>query len=151
MFKLYRRDRRRRRFVSMLEQMEGRQLLSLMPAVMVSPGPVSTGGSSTGIINETRGVPFTADLGSFFTIAPGTNLQALVTWGDGTSSKGTLKPIVTPALSLVRFEVDGTHTYNAAGAFPITVIVTKAGPTPTSPVTLVTMLHDEAIVSVRGI
>ena len=133
----------------MLELMEGRQLLSIVPAVMLSPVPVSTGGSSTGVLHETKGVAFTADLGSFFTVGPGTNLQALVTWGDGTTSKGTLKPIVSPAVNVVRFEVDGTHTYNAVGTFPIQVIVTKPGPTPMSPVGLVTTLHDEAIVS-RG-
>ncbi len=147
MFKLHRRNRHGKRFVSMLEPMEGRQLLSIVPAVMLSPGPVSTGGSSAAILHETKGVSFTANLGSFFAAGPGTNLQALVTWGDGTSSKGTLKSTVTPAVNLVRFEVDGTHTYNAVGAFPITVIVTKSGPGPTSPVLLVTTLHDEAIVT----
>lgn len=149
MFRFLSRDRRRRRFGFMLEPIEGRALLSSVPAFSAAIGPVVSSTSAIGIIHATKGVEFTANLGTFLTIAPAKNLLALVTWGDGTSSPGKLKPMNVGAMNVVRFEVDGTHTYNVAGNFGIQVLVTKPGPTPTSPVVLVARLRDEAIVA-RG-
>src|SRR6185437_6122748 len=98
-------------------------------------------------LHEKAGVPFKANLGNFVTIAPATRLRASISWGDGTASVGTLKPIGVVGIDQVRFEVDGTHTYVMSGSFPIKVTVVQPGPTPTSLVRLVATLRDRAIVT----
>jgi hypothetical protein len=149
MFKFHRRDRRqRRRFTWCFEPLEARQLLSTVAAVTTGILPVSGVGPTTGIVlHESRGVLFTASLGTFITLAPGTGLQANINWGDGSSSKGVIKPVSPVGIDQIQFEVDGTHTYTQVGTFPIHVVVYKPGPTPTSPVQLITMLNDTAIVT----
>jgi hypothetical protein len=149
MFKFIRRDRRRRHPIVMLEAVEARQLLSIVPAIVTAPGIVISGSGSVGVIKETRGVPFTVRLGTFFTLLPGDNLQAFISWGDGIKSQGTIKPLPTVGPGTAGYEVDGSHTYTSAGTFAIHVNVIKPGPTPTSPVVLVTTLDDTAIVA-RG-
>ena len=77
--------------------------------VIISPTPPSA------ILHESKGVSFTANLGTFTTIAPATNLVATITWGDGTTSKGTLKPLSPVGIDQIKFEVDG-HTDNTGAA-----------------------------------
>ena len=112
---------------------------------IVSPA-ASTGGVT---LYDTAGVPFTASVGTFITIAPATNLKASITWGDGTSSDGALKAIGVVGIDEIKFEVDGAHTYAGAGTYPIHVVVIQPGPTPTSPDRLIATIDSTAIVS-RG-
>ena len=84
---------------SFIEMLESRQLLSAAPlqsAVAVAPllvvGPISAPTGANGTLHEQAGVPFTASLGTFVTLAPAKNLQAAINWGDGTASEGTLIP-----------------------------------------------------------
>jgi hypothetical protein len=123
---------RNRRPVMALEALEGRQLLSAGITVYEEPG-----------------AKFTADLGNFVTIAPGTGLQATVNWGDGTTSKGVLKSDGVVGVDEINFEVDGTHKYRKAGTYAIKATVFQPGPSPTTYVRLVASFSDTAIVS-RG-
>ena len=149
MFKFHRRDRRqRRRSTWCFEPLEDRQLLSTVAAVTAGISPVSGVGPTTGIVlHESRGVSFTASLGMFITPAPGTGLQANISWGDDSSSKGVIKPVAPVGIDQIEFEVDGTHAYTQVGTFPIHVVVYKPGPTPTSEVKLIATLNDTAIVT----
>jgi len=149
-----RHDSRPARSNSFVEVLESRRLLSVTPILVGLPTPL--GGTSTPvtvapvgglILHEKAGVQFTASLGTFVTIAPATNLHAGISWGDGTSSQGTLKAVGIVGVDEIRFEVDGTHTYANRGAFRIRVTVTQPGPTPTSLVRLVAVLRDRALVT----
>lgn len=53
---------------------------------------------------------------------PATDYSATISWGDGTSSNGT---IVSQGTG--RFEVRGSHTFASAGNFPILISVTGPG------------------------
>jgi len=110
---------------------------------IVSPSS-STGGVT---LYETAGVPFTASVGTFVTLAPGTNLQASISWGDGSSSVGTIKAIGVIGIDEIKFEVDGTHTYANAGTYKIQTVVIRPGPTPTSPDVLIATINSTAIVA----
>jgi hypothetical protein len=50
------------------------------------------------------------------------DFSAQITWGDGTSSSGSVS-----AAAGGGFDVSGTHTYNAAGSYMVSVAVTDAG------------------------
>jgi hypothetical protein len=58
-----------------------------------------------------------------------------------------LKPVGVVGLDEIRFEVDGTHTYATPGSFAIRVTVIQPGPTPMSPVRLIAVLRDRALVT----
>ena len=105
--------------------------------------------SSGGVtINEAPGVAFTTSVGTFITIAPGTNLHASINWGDGSSSTGTLKSDGVIGLDEIQFEVDGTHTYARVGTYPIVVVVTQSGPPGSAtPIRLITTIDSTAIVA----
>ena len=129
------------------ELLEGRRLLS---AVVIDPGePSGTASVSEVTLHEHRDIKFTADLGKFITIAPATNLKATIDWGDGTTSKGMLKADGIVGIDQIKFEVDGTHTYQRAGAYSVQVRVVKPGSTPSPVELLVASFSDKAIVS-RG-
>jgi hypothetical protein len=128
-----------------LEALEDRCLLSTTLPVLPAPG----GGGL--VFHETPGQQFTADLGTFTSIAPGTSLKASINWGDGTTSAGTIKADHVNGLDTVVFEVDGTHTYAADGNYAITATVTRPGPTPTTLIALIATLHDTAVVSTGNI
>ena len=132
----------------MLEPLAGRQLLSaaILP---FGPGPVIAGGSSTGTLHEIRGIQFSANLGTFFTISRFTNLHATITWGDGTTSTGTIQPMQDASLSPFRFEVDGTHTYHTVGTFNIHIAATGSEAPSKTPVRQIISLDDVVKVS-RG-
>jgi len=106
--------------------------------------PPTAGGIT---LHEQAGAQFTASLGTFITPAPARNLHAVINWGDGTTSKGTIVPAVVVGIDELKFEVDGTHTYKRPGTFGIKVTVTQPGPTSTSPIRLVATLRDRAIVA----
>jgi len=100
-------------------------------------------------LDELKGVKFTADLGNFVILAPGTGLKATINWGDGTQSKGVLKSDGPVGIDEISYEVDGTHKYKNAGDYTIEVTVIQSGPGPTTPVRLIASFSDTAIVA-RG-
>jgi hypothetical protein len=104
--------------IARIEPLEDRRLLSAVPAAHASTTSLT--------INEQPGVNFTADLGSFTTIAPATRLKAIIHWGDGKTSKGTLKATGVVGLDEISCELDGTHTYADAGTYAITASVIRA-------------------------
>jgi hypothetical protein len=109
---------------------------------------VSPANSSGGVtLNEIDHKAFTASVGTFITIAPGTNLHANIKWGDGSSSAGTLKAVKVIGLDEIEFEVNGTHTYAEAGIFGIVVTITHPGLTSTSSAEVITTINSTAIVS----
>jgi hypothetical protein len=124
------------------------QLLEQRQLFSVGPTPISV--SAVNVIHETVNVPFAADLGSFTFLAPGTNLSASVSWGDGTTSTGVVKADGVVGIDEIKFEVDGSHTYAKTGSFPVIATVFKTGVTPTSPDIIVTTLHDAAIVTAKS-
>jgi hypothetical protein len=101
------------------------------------------------VLHERAKHSFTADLGDFITIAPGTGLVTSIKWGDGTTSTGTLVSDGVVGLDELRFKLDGTHTYALPGRYDITATVTKPGPVPTTFIQVVATFSDHAIVS-RG-
>jgi hypothetical protein len=50
------------------------------------------------------------------------DFSAQITWGDGTSSSGSVS-----AAAGGGFDVSGTHTYNPAGSYPISTSITDVG------------------------
>ncbi len=101
---------------------------------------------STGVpIIESVGKKFTADLGTFLTIAPGTNLSATINWGDGSSSQGTLTSIGVQGIDEIKFKVTGTHTYKTVGVYSIKIVVNLGSPIAANPVVVAT-IHSFAIV-----
>jgi hypothetical protein len=123
---------------SFIEALESRRLLSITPIISVGASPSLIGSapvSSTNqgvTLHEKAGVQFTASVGTFLTAEPQASLVAHISWGDGTSSKGVIKPLPNAGI-VPLYEVDGTHTYQKPGTFLIKVVVIEPGPTPTSP------------------
>ena len=69
---------------------------------------------------EKTGKSFTAPLGTFDFSNVDFALNATITWGDGTTSAGTVE-----RTALDDYRVIGTHTYAKAGTFKATVSVTS--------------------------
>ena len=145
-----------RAFMVTMEGLEDRTLLSvslLMPLLATSgqraaiTAPLNSRGGVT--IHEQAGVAFTAVVGTFSTIAPGTNLHATINWGDGTTpSIGTITPTGVAGVDVINFQVSGGHTFTKAGTLPIVVTVTQSFGPPGSltPVRLVAVIDSTAIV-----
>ncbi|MDB5387321.1 MAG: hypothetical protein JWM11_2967 [Planctomycetaceae bacterium] len=115
---------------------------------IIASNPVLGSSTGTGVtLQVQQGVKFTANLGNFITIAPGTNLHVSIRWGDGTASQGTLKPDGIVGLDQINFEVDGTHTYRHAGTFNIHVTVIRGGASTKSTPFMVANFTAQAIVS----
>jgi len=145
---------RESRSLAVIERLEDRRLLSaaVHPALSIigtpTPMPIVAAPLGQGVtLHETARVKFTASLGTFITIAPGTNLHATIDWGDGRRSLGTVKAIGVIGIDEINFEVDGTHTYLRRGTYTIHVTVTQPSPTATSPVRHVANITSTAIVS----
>lgn len=82
--------------------------------------------SSNGkIITELVGHKFTADLGTFSFPAPAQNLSATISWGDGSSSYGTITSTGVSGIDVINFKVSGTHTYTKTGIYAIKIVVRK--------------------------
>ena len=76
-------------------------------------------------VNATQGASFSAPVASFFDTNPnGTSrdFTAIINWGDGKASVGTLI-----SNSNGGFDVTGTHTYGQAGSFTISTDVQDFG------------------------
>jgi hypothetical protein len=100
-------------------------------------------------IHEMAGAHFTADLGSFITITPGQGLHAIINWGDGKSSIGTLQPAGVMGIDVLRFNVSGDHTYASPGKYAIHTVVTQS-PSPlsaTAALRIVATIQSTAIVT----
>ena len=140
-----------------IEPLEGRRLLSVSPllahvAPSITPTPISVSMGQGVTLHENAGVSFTASVGTFVTLAPGTNLHAYIRWGDGTSSAGVVKADGVIGVDQIQFEVDGTHTYHRGGTFPILVTVYQSGPPGSlAPVRLITTIKSTAIVAARNV
>ena len=77
------------------------------------------GGTVT--LQPAAGQPFTATIGSFFPRAGGLDMpNALIRWGDGEFSQGTLTSNAQGGLDVV-----GTHTYARPGIYRVTGFVTQ--------------------------
>jgi streptogramin lyase len=83
--------------------------------------------STTKSFNATEGKSVSAVLSSFHDTDPaneGTGeYSATITWGDGSTSAGTIKA----ATGTGNYQVSGTHTYLDVGKYPLNVTVTDAG------------------------
>ncbi|HSZ58903.1 MAG TPA: hypothetical protein VK797_24905 [Tepidisphaeraceae bacterium] len=142
-----------------IEPLEDRRLLSIAPliggaspALMLGPTPISVPVGQGVTLHEKAGVSFTASVGTFVTLAPGTNLHAYIRWGDGTSSQGVVKSDGVVGLDEIKFEVDGTHTYHRPGTFPINVTVYQSGPPGSlAPIRLITTIKSSAIVAGKNV
>lgn len=100
----------------------------IVDKVIVAPPSTSPGGV---IIDATAGVSFTGVIGTFSFPAPGKGFRALVSWGDGTSSVGTVTPTGVSGLDVINYQITGTHTYKTPGTYSITILVEKVAKSPT--------------------
>ncbi|HZL33904.1 MAG TPA: hypothetical protein VFC78_01260 [Tepidisphaeraceae bacterium] len=125
-----------------------RLIEQIVDQVIVAPGNFSGGVT----ITQTAGQKFTAGVGTFVTLAPGTGLSASINWGDGHTSPGLLTPVGVVGIDEIQYGVTGTHTYAAAGDYAIhtTVvrrpIVVPGQPTPLY-IVLVAQIDSTAIVN----
>jgi hypothetical protein len=103
---------------------------AVVTGIANSPGGVT--------IHEAAKVPFTAIVG-YFNVPPSPTaspvapvIQALINWGDGTTSMGTIvrQTSSTTAANAYAYAVQGTHTYATAATFGIVVTVYEASPLP---------------------
>jgi hypothetical protein len=88
----------------------------------VSDAPLIAG--TPGAISSTEGSAFSGTVGTFVDSNPfgaASDFSAMVTWGDGSLSTGT----VTAAVG--GFEVSGGHTYSDEGTYALTITVTDVG------------------------
>jgi PKD repeat protein len=106
--------------------------------------PNSSGGVT---IQEKAGKQFTAKLGTFHAPAPGTNLVAMISWGDGTIDKGTIMGIGVQGIDVIKFQVSGMHKYAMVGKYAIHIVITRPGATPTAKRTVLTSIESTALVT----
>lgn len=128
----------------------GAEFPTRIVARIISKAIVSRGNSTGGVtIRESAGAHFTADLGSFATIAPGQGLHALINWGDGKSSIGSLQSAGVIGIDVLTFNVIGDHAYLKPGTYPIHVVVTQSSPSPSAAaaVRVVATIQSTAIVA----
>ncbi|PYS85384.1 MAG: hypothetical protein DMF67_01605 [Acidobacteria bacterium] len=80
----------------------------------------------TGItVTASAGEPVTATVASFKDADPAgqaSDFTAIIDWGDGTTSAGTITPNASGG-----FDVTGAHTYTGAGVFTITTSIRDVG------------------------
>ena len=98
---------------------------SATTTLQVNDAPVTATPSSN--VVGFAGQTFTAVLGSFtqYAAAPVSNFTTTVTWGDGSSSDGTVAQLPDGS-----FTVSGSHAYRLNGVYPIHVdIVSNGGST----------------------
>ena len=77
--------------------------------VLAEPGPKVSG---------TAGVPISSGFDTFTESDPNAYVSAVIDWGDGTQSTGTIAPAAGGALA-----VTGTHAYTNAGSYNAAVTV----------------------------
>jgi hypothetical protein len=123
-----------------LEALEDRRLLSAAALVSAAGAPSASVGINAPeptegrIFNEVAGKQFTANVGEITLKVTDLQLNAVIHWGDGAKSAGTLNG----SYATGEYYVQGTHTYAHAGAYKVHVEI-FAKPvgspiTPTSPI-----------------
>ena len=122
-----------------------RIVTTIKSKAIVAARPANSSGGVT--INEVAGKKFTANVGSFMYIAPGTGLSATIGWGDGNTSAGTLTAAGVVGIDEIKYNVGGSHTYANPGIYPITVNVTHSFPMGGSAIQSVATIHSTAVVS----
>jgi hypothetical protein len=122
-----------------------RVLTTIKSKAIVAARPANSSGGVS--INEVAGKKFTANVGSFMYIAPGTGLSATINWGDGKISSGKLSAAGIVGIDVIKYNIAGTHTYAMPGIYPITVTVTRSFPLAGSAIQLITTIHSTASVS----
>ncbi|HEY2584308.1 MAG TPA: hypothetical protein VGI81_00935 [Tepidisphaeraceae bacterium] len=92
-------------------------------------------------LNETVGVPFTANLGIFHSNLSSVTMTALISWGDGTRSVGKIVALPT-AGPIGGFAVYGSHSYASTGSYAVHIVVISSTPSPTAttPIAIVAQL-----------
>ena len=110
--------------------------LWVVPAITATGTPVSA----------VEGSPFSGKVASFTEpdpAAPASRYTALVHWGDGGTSPGTVTGVAGGP-----FTVNGTHTYAEEGSFPVSVVITDtATPSNTGTATSTATVADAALTS----
>jgi len=133
-------DRRSARHLvcdSIIEPLEERRFFSVAAGATTTLPSTSSGGGGTVIspippepapndttvpvtINAAAGTEFSGSVGRLknVTIAATLQLDALIDWGDGTSSAGTIKQVAVGTL-----QINGKHTWKYGGTYPVSVSV----------------------------
>jgi hypothetical protein len=101
------------------------QLITFIDSQAVVSPAVGDGGVT---LAEVAGKNFTAKVGQFIAIAPGTGLSGVIDWGDGSTSKATLTPGKIQGIDTFIENVHGTHTYKSKGTYDITISIFKSIP-----------------------
>lgn len=120
--------------VASFETLEERRLFSVSLTNATAPlPPVSGGGGSGGGVvvgsndttvpvtfHATAGTPFSGSVGRLKGITTDSTirLDAFISWGDGSSSAGTIKQVSAGVI-----QINGTHTYKYGGTYPVSVSV----------------------------
>ena len=107
----------------------GLMLLALLLAAPVASAVVTQ--SAPINVSATAGTQFTGPVASFRSTDPVANDFAGTTidWGDGTQNQ-VLPTFVGIEMSEAAYRVDGSHTYAAAGSYPVRVTITEAEQVP---------------------
>ncbi len=90
-------------------------------AAQVADAPLTAAGTTT---TTTEGAGFTAVLASFTDADPagaGGDYSATITWGDGSSSSGTVRAAGGG------FNATGSHAYGEEGTYAVAVVIADAG------------------------
>jgi hypothetical protein len=75
------------------------------------------------------------------------NYSAVINWGDGSSTTGTISQ---PGGSGTPFDVNGSHTYSVAGKFNVTVTITEADGDSAATGTMVQVFQPPGIIAMAG-
>src|SRR6516164_7855507 len=106
--------------------------------------------NATGMpVNATEGNAFTATVATFKDADPNgtaSDYTATITWGDGTTSTGT----ITQDPNTKVFSVAGTHTYTEEGSDQISVSITDVGGASTTASSTATVV-DAALTNATGV
>lgn len=92
--------------------------------VVVAPFPLNSSGGVT--LHETAGKSFTAALGTTGIIAPGTDLTAIINWGDGTTGVAVLNGVGIIGIDVIKMQATGGHKYATPGKYAITVTISRS-------------------------
>jgi hypothetical protein len=85
-------------------------------------------------LEETAGVNFTANVGTFRSGLSSATMTAVIDWGDGTQSPGKIVALPTADPVGGAFAVYGNHTYAKSSSYLVHVTVYSSQPPPPSPV-----------------
>ena len=100
---------------------KGGATVSAPGSAFVAAAPLTASGVTA---SATEQVPFTGVVATFTDAASGVSaasFKALIVWGDGQSTPGTVSASGTSG-----FQVSGTHTYSSGGSYPLKVVVQNA-------------------------